>query len=659
MQRHLAAASLGALAACLWGQAALAAPPPVSAFARLPAIDDATISPDGTHVLMLGSPVGERQVSIAELDSSKVAVLKMGQVRSRAVRWAGDELALVRTSVQSPQIQREVAWFHRDVVIDTNAKPVNRLLNSDDYLASSYPILGIVQGDNPQIMMMGFTRTNVRSKVNDSLFKSSPNDVFSTVLLRVDARSGKGSIAEKGAPATSWWSVDLNGVARVRYDGNDETGSYTLLTRAKGASNWKVVFKSKDSNQVDDYLGYSDPEDAIYLREEDAAGNVTVVRRKLADLSTEAVTTQTGRRAVRVLWDDLRAAPVALVYGESETEYQWLDPELGRAFAVLSKSLKPPTLTLAGWSADKSRIVAAAEGLDTPPQWYLLDLKAKSLSALGEAYPELNGAALGQTEWTSYKARDGLTIPAYVTMPTARGADKRPLVVLPHGGPASRDEPAFDWWTQFLASRGYAVLRPQFRGSAGFGKSFEEAGHREWAGKMQTDLIDGVDHLAARGLIDPKRVCIVGGSYGGYAALASATFYGSHYRCAVSVNGVADLPAMIGEYRRGYADANPALTYWRKVLGRESGAEAAGLTAASPARHAEKVSIPVLLIHGRQDSTVPWEQSEGMQKAMAAAGKPTELVTIAGDDHYLSMPESRAQMLQALEGFLAKHLPAG
>ena len=229
-----------------------------------------------------------------------------------------------------------------------------------------------------------------------------------------------------------------------------------------------------------------------------------------------------------------------------------------------------------------------------------------------------------------------------------------PLVVLPHGGPASRDLPNFDWWAQAIASRGYAVLQVNFRGSDGFGSEFERAGYGEWGRKMQTDLSDGVRYLAAQGTIDPKRVCITGASYGGYAAMAGPTLDRGVYRCAVAVAGVSDLGRMIAH--ASYAQGRSAFRYWKRFMGAESASDPK-LDEISPAKLAARSDAPILLIHGVDDTVVPYEQSQIMADALRKAGKPVAFVTMKGEDHWLSKGATRLEMLTATVAFLEMHNP--
>lgn len=262
---------------------------------------------------------------------------------------------------------------------------------------------------------------------------------------------------------------------------------------------------------------------------------------------------------------------------------------------------------------------------------------------------------MGETRWITYKARDGLEIPAYVTMPPGAPKDARlPLVVLPHGGPRARDIYDFDYMAQFLATRGYAVLQPQFRGSSGFGDDFTKAGKGEWGGKMQTDLLDGVAALADGGEVDPARVCIVGASFGGYAALAGATLFPDAYRCAASIAGIGDLAQLMLEEGRLYGRQSGSAQALRDDLG---SADRAKVLAMSPARQAASATIPILLIHGEKDTVVLPAQSERMAEALKAAGKAHELVMLKDENHYLTCSSTRTQTLEAVERFLAKHLP--
>jgi dipeptidyl aminopeptidase/acylaminoacyl peptidase len=336
-------------------------------------------------------------------------------------------------------------------------------------------------------------------------------------------------------------------------------------------------------------------------------------------------------------------------------EQRFLDPALEAARTAAVAAFSPDPLVFVTWSRDRSRILFYGEqGLDGGA-YYVFTTATQRVERLAHLYPELATLNNGERQAITYAARDRTRIPAYLTLPVREGNAPLPLVVLVHGGPNARDTFDFDWWATFLASRGYAVLQPNYRGSGGYGASWEQAGWTQWGGLMQTDVEDGVAALIRNGIADPARVCIVGASYGGYAALAGATLTPDRYRCAASIAGVSDLPAMLDQVAAQTRDNSIASDYWRLSMGdrRESRDQ---LRAVSPAYLADRVRIPVLLIHGTYDTVVPIEQSHRMRRALEAAGKTTRFVELEGDDHWLSDAETRTQMLRELETFLAQHL---
>jgi dipeptidyl aminopeptidase/acylaminoacyl peptidase len=312
-------------------------------------------------------------------------------------------------------------------------------------------------------------------------------------------------------------------------------------------------------------------------------------------------------------------------------------------------------VSLVSWSDNRRRLIVRVDSPTDVPGYAFVDLETKKADWIGPEY-ELQTNDIAPMRAITYRAADGMELNGYLTVPRGKVEKGLPLVVLPHGGPESRDTLGFDYWSQALASRGYAVLQVNFRGSSGFGHAYHEAGYGQWGRKMQTDLSDGVRWLAAQGVIDPKRVCIVGGSYGGYAALAGATLDPEPYRCAASVNGVSDLRRMVAYSRSRGAEWSQR--YWTRFMGAEDQGDPI-LRDLSPAAQAAKAKIPVLLVHGRDDTVVPLEQSRVMAEALEKAGKPAELVILKGDDHWLSRGETRLQMLRAVVDFLEKHNPPG
>ncbi len=312
--------------------------------------------------------------------------------------------------------------------------------------------------------------------------------------------------------------------------------------------------------------------------------------------------------------------------------------------------------TLINISADGSKWLLYASGPTEAGAYYLYDRATASMEALAQAYPGLSNASLSPTQVVPYQSRDGAQLWAYVTArPGVVGP--RPTILLPHGGPEWRDQFDFDAFAQFLASRGYVVIQPNFRGSIGFGRAFGDAGRGQWGLRMQDDVTDALRHMIDAGVTDPQRVCIVGMSYGGYAALAGVTLTPDLYRCAISVAGVSDLIESLRDERGESTGQSASYQYWRRSMG-DPRENRDALIAASPARLADRVRVPVLLVHGSADTTVPFGQSELMQQALQRAGKASRLIRIEDEGHswYGWSPENRMTLFRETEAFLAQNL---
>jgi dipeptidyl aminopeptidase/acylaminoacyl peptidase len=286
------------------------------------------------------------------------------------------------------------------------------------------------------------------------------------------------------------------------------------------------------------------------------------------------------------------------------------------------------------------------------PVYYLIDFTTHRADIAAESFPDLAGIPLGETKEIRYAARDGTRIPAYLTLPPGAASGPLPLVVLPHSDANGRDFPLFNRDVQFLATRGYAVLQPQFRGSSGFGEAFRKAGYRQWGGLMQDDVTDGVHAMVEQHVADPHRICILGYGYGGYVALTGAALTPSLFACAVSVNGIFDVPAWVREVspRSNIPNSRTFSTVQDSLEERVGSPK-------SPINETAAMNIPVLLIYGA-DGPIMDAQSERMGQALKSVGKPVTLVRLSAADHWQWYTESRVQVLTSFESFLGEHLKA-
>ncbi|MEQ1683296.1 MAG: S9 family peptidase [Burkholderiaceae bacterium] len=330
-----------------------------------------------------------------------------------------------------------------------------------------------------------------------------------------------------------------------------------------------------------------------------------------------------------------------------------VDP--ARSDAALHKTLSAQFpgqyVEFASVSLDGTRTLFTVKGDRDPGAVYVFDAPSGKAALLYENRPWIKPERMAEQRPVSFKARDGMQLHGYLTLPPNRGDGKLPLVLLPHGGPHGiADEWFFDTDAQFLASRGYAVLQVNFRGSGGRGPAFETAGYRQWGGLMMDDLVDGVRWIAAQGTVDEKRICSFGASFGAYAAMMTAIRAPELVKCAVGYAGVYDLPMIYDEpdAKRG----GKAYQYYLKALGQDM----AELNAYSPTRLADKLTAPVLLVHGGADEVTPPAQADAMRAALVKAGRPPEWFYVSGEGHGFYAEKNRQAFYEKLEAFLAKHI---
>jgi len=335
---------------------------------------------------------------------------------------------------------------------------------------------------------------------------------------------------------------------------------------------------------------------------------------------------------------------VAASYFDDFPHYHFLDPDFEKLVKSLAKALPgQPMLHIADSNIDESKLLIRAGSDQDPGVYYLFDKKSRQLETFLAVRDELEGVKLASVKPISYAATDGTLIPGYLTLPPGVDTPKDlPAIVMPHGGPGARDYWGFDYLAQFYASRGYAVLQPNFRGSTGYGDAwFKQNGFRSWPTAIG-DVLDAGKWLIAQGIANPNKLAVVGWSYGGYAALQSAVVDPSVFKAVIAVAPVTDLPELKEEHR-----------HWSDflVVSRYIG-EGPHVREGSPALNAAKVKVPVLLFHGESDRTVPIRQSREMNDHLASAGVPHELVTWPDLDHYLEDSAARAEMLRKSDAFL-------
>lgn len=636
------------------------ASPPVEVFGRLPAVADVAISPDGSKIAIARFEHGEGALLVFDLDRNEnVSGMRWGdnEDRLRSVGWADDQHVKFSVSITLRPGQvlpynfrfrgspRRVDYW-RTGVHDLTTRETQYLTTNEDepWADQGAPLISPIEGDAGYGRMLGW---------------GSPyNSVHTRRLFRVNLRTGNArGITVRGANAdTLQYILDERGQVVARADSDERS------------NRWRLFAYDGDVPRLllEDVSDTGEPMPIGGLLQDGRLG--VIVRAEGGDRDElRAIDRQTG--ASEIVFrpeqagelDGFESDPwtgriVGVATTGERAEQHFFDPDLQAASAEVSRVFDSEA-TLVSWSRDRRRFVVYGESGIDGGAYYLYQPEQQSFRSFGALYPELFDARVQITRLSiTYPARDGVRIPAYVTLPPGgEHARNLPVVVLVHGGPHARDTFAFDWWASFLASRGYLVLQPNFRGSGGYGRAWEEAGWGQWGGLMQTDVEDGLRALTRNGMADPGRACIVGASYGGYAALAGAALTPDLYVCAASVAGVADLEAMLLTDVRETGAYSPTVDYWRRSIG-DREADIERIRAVSPVNLTDRVRIPILLIHGTDDTVVPIQQSRLMQRRLQAAGKDVRLVELTGDDHWLSDEPTRVQMLRELEGFLAQHL---
>ncbi|WP_420137887.1 alpha/beta hydrolase family protein [Sphingomonas sp.] len=354
-----------------------------------------------------------------------------------------------------------------------------------------------------------------------------------------------------------------------------------------------------------------------------------------------------------VLETDSRTV-TGIAYEDDRPRIKWLDADQAKLQSQIDRTFPNTVNTMTSRSRDGNLVVVQTRGPDSAGMSYLFDRKARTMKGLLPAFEDRGALPLSPVRSFVYNARDGLEIPGFLTLPSTKSAQALPLIVMPHGGPFARDHWDYDPYVQFLASRGYAVLQPQFRGSTGYGRAFVEKGYGQWGAAMQNDLLDGIAALARQNMIDPKRVCIMGISYGGYAAEWASVRDSAHYRCAISLAGVSDLRAQL-RYDRSQFYAKRYAVAWEKKVQGEEGRD---LAAFSPLQQQASITIPILIAHGEADDNVPAVQSHRLVNALKKRQAVVESYFYKGEGHGLADEKNNADFLSHVEAFLAKYNPA-
>lgn len=625
--------------------ATLSSPPPLSAYARNPNIEDVALSKDAKKVAFMSQKDDVRIIVVVELATKKSQFFPLGKDKARAIYFASpDHLLLMTTATEKLTYflggRMEVS---QATVIDLNTRKSKTLFSGSGNYNLITGNVNFYQRDGKYFVTAS---TYVQEeRVHNKLFEFELGSSLRPRMIDV------------GSYHTHGWILDANGVLVAQESYNPISNIWRIQITVSETDSlkriWKTLYSGEFKIDLPSLWGLGRDGRSLVI-----SGLVEDEERRFFELDPKGVMTEIveGKGARYPLFHPVTKKLCGFGFGGDWVRYDYFDPVMKKIAQAAKDTYADFRFKFYEFADDVRKAVIYTEGNTSAGEYYLMDFATGNEIFIDKLYPEIPNEWVVQKQKITYKTADGLEIESFVTLPpqaSGVGALKNlPLIVMPHGGPQSRDGLEFDWQAQAFASRGYCVLQPNFRGSSGYGSSFIEAGHGQWGKKMQTDLSDGVRYLAAQGMVDPKRVAICGASYGGYAALAGAAFEPDVYRCAISIAGVSDLKAMLAWEENETGLGSRTVHYWKRYWGDVP------LDSISPAKHAKAIKSPVLLIHGKNDTVVPYDQSRIMNKAMKEAGKDVTLIEYNKEDHWQSLAPARLEMITTIMGFLEKHNPA-
>jgi dipeptidyl aminopeptidase/acylaminoacyl peptidase len=628
-----------------------AAAPPLEAFVVPHKISSPELSPDGSHLAFARrNDNGTTTLIIVDLSKPGSAPVGLNMPAGSVVggiNWKDSKRAIASLIIGKDIYLGDAGHVDlpsgpKIVAFDADGKNLKTLVDLSEFQGPrGYQFVHTLPQD-PQHVLMGLV---------DRLGRLN--------LHRVNVYDGDDQEVAQGNKYTYQWVADRQGNPRVRW----EQHFYTTEMWVRNSSNneWELATSYASRGFPEKrVIGFADDPAISIVADRNGGDRYGIYEYNLATrtfgrLLLDHPNVDVGWPQGGPTYDGYTGALAGVCFPDDVWFCRYFDPQLNTLQQQLEATFKGASVVrMTSWSTDRKRFVVFVSGPSNPGAYYIYDADKSSASALGKVSPQLLESELGEQLIIKYPARDGTKIPAYLTLPPGRPGKNLPLVVMPHGGPETRDVSGYDHWVQMFASRGYAVLQPNFRGSGGYGKRYTQVGYRQWGRLMQDDVSDGVKALIKDGTADANRVCIVGASYGGYAALAGGAFTPELYKCVVAVAGVSDIAQILKDEEH---TGNPKLyEYWKQWLG-DPKTDMAEIKSISPVNFASKFTSPVLLIHGKADLIVRPGQSMVMKRALTEAGKSAELILVDFEGHpYFFLQKNELMTLREMERFVGANI---
>ena len=615
---------------------------PVEVFATPPDISDVTLSPDGQNLAfrhrLSGDDTTGTAIRVYNTDSGQIKDLAYATPDDFVVnwiRWANNEVLLM-SAIFAGERNNIPTEETRLVAIDLDSgkhRSVlgNRYLRKHDHIPQFQDrVIDILKSDDDHILL------SLRVKFENEYR-----------VLRVNIKNSRVKEVEFEKSYVYHWMTDEQERVRIAY-WNKGT-EYRVMHKDLESQKWQTLweFESFAEDQIWP-LGFGKNPNTLYVSAyHDGRAAIFKVDVRDPELNMELVFSHPRYDADGSLVYSSVTGDVIGTRFSTGSGYTFWDEEYTSLQESIDMSLPNTNNVFYDFSDDERYYVLSASSDTDPGTYYIGDRENNSAKPFARRYLALDPQQMADKTVIRYEARDGLQIEGVLTRPNGGDDSPVPTIVFPHGGPISFDGGGFDYWTQYFASRGYAVLQMNFRGSAGYGYEFMASGLQAWGLEMQNDVEDGTRWLIEEGIADPERICVVGGSYGGYAALMEAARNPDLYRCAVSFAGVTDVAYLVRSSRR-YTNA--------RIVEEQIGNDMSSLRERSPITHADQIDIPVLLGHGTDDRSVRIQHGRRMNDALEDHDKDVTYLEFEDGDHYLSNEEHRLAFFKAMDSFLQTHL---
>lgn len=624
------------------------AKPSLDDYSSLPSISHVAMSSKGDLITFIKRADNTDTMLVYSLKEKKtLAALDVSAVKPSQLYFLDDEKIILKASEMTRLFNfRGEIDLSTAFIFNLKTKKFEQLLTPGDRIYPGQSGLGnitAISQDKKYVYMPAFI-----GEVNSG---ASPR----YALMRVDLDSpNKPRTHKKGTGNTIDFFAGSDGEVLAIEEYNQKSNDHKVF--AYNGKKKNLIFEEKTSYLTKSIVGLtSDKKSLVMLADSKARNRIDYFTMSLSDGKISE--THWGRNDADVegIIKNINNIVYGVRYSGFTPSYQFFDPSVQQRVEKVLAAFPEHAVYLRDWSHDWEKVLVYVEGSRNSGSYYLLDKENKA-TFLGGAY-NVEPNEIHPIAKFKYKARDGLKIPTLLTIPYEKLSHLKnlPAIIYPHGGPESYDTIGFDGFAQAMANEGYLVIQPQFRGSDGFGSSHTRAGRGEWGKKMQDDLTDAVKALTKNGMIDPTKVCIVGSSYGGYAALAGGAFTPDLYKCVVSINGISDINKMLSHEKRDHGSSHSVVSYWEEVIAKGN-IDRTALKNISPYYSAKNFKAPTLLIHGTKDDVVQIKQSQLMAKALKKSKKEVKLVELKKETHYLENQTTRTQALKETISFLNKHL---